>query len=174
MVLGASGSFPHNLCVNSELVAPASFARRRSAGYGKTSCLPAYSSFPGVQASTSAVAKANIRFHPLPLPDPGYTSALAAANRFLQAWQNQDHETGLLMLTDAAKQNSSRIALEVFFSSGHDAAYEIARGKKLKAGSLRIPGHAVHIGGRHRASRRSSAEIADRGGSRRQRRVGHR
>jgi hypothetical protein len=64
---------------------------------------------------------------------------LAAANRFLQAWQNQDHETGLLMLTDAAKQNSSEDRLEAFFTSGHDAAYEIARGKKLKAGSYAFP-----------------------------------
>ena len=46
--------------------------------------------------------------------DPGYMSALAAANRFLQAWQNQDHETGLLMLTDDAKQHSSADGLEAF------------------------------------------------------------
>lgn len=72
-------------------------------------------------------------------PDRGYASALAAANRFLHAWQNQDHETGLLMLTDAAKQNSSEDRLEVFFSSGNDAAYEIARGKKLKAGRYAFP-----------------------------------
>src|SRR5271166_846944 len=66
-----------------------------------------------------------------PVPDPEYAPALAAANRFLQAWQSQDHETGLLMLTDAAKQGSSQDQMETFFSSGHHAAYEIARGKKL-------------------------------------------
>ena len=68
-------------------------------------------------------------------------SALAAANRFLQAWQNQDHETGLLMLTDAAKQLSSEDRLELFFfsSSGSDSAYEIARGKRLKAGRYAFP-----------------------------------
>ena len=71
--------------------------------------------------------------------DPAYVSALSAANRFLQAWQNQDHETGLLMLTDAAKQHSSEDRLEVFFSSGSDSAYEIARGKKLKAGRYAFP-----------------------------------
>jgi hypothetical protein len=73
--------------------------------------------------------------------DPGYVSALAAANRFLQAWQNQDHETGLLMLTDAAKQLSSEDRLELFFSSssGSDSAYEIARGKRLKAGRYAFP-----------------------------------
>ena len=71
--------------------------------------------------------------------DPGYVSALAAANRFLQAWQNQDHETGLLMLTDAAKELSSEDRLELFFSSGSDTAYEIARGKKLKPGRYAFP-----------------------------------
>jgi hypothetical protein len=72
-------------------------------------------------------------------PDPGYISALSAANRFLQAWQDQDHETGLLMLTDAAKQHSSEERIATFFSSGSDAAYEIARGKRLKAGRYAFP-----------------------------------
>jgi hypothetical protein len=71
--------------------------------------------------------------------DRGYVSALAAANRFLQAWQNQDHETGLLMLTDAAKQHSSEDRTESFFSSGADAAYEIARGRKMKGGRYAFP-----------------------------------
>ena len=43
------------------------------------------------------------------------------------------------MLTDTAKQNSSEDRLEVFFASGRDAAYEIARGKKLKAGCYAFP-----------------------------------
>ncbi len=72
-------------------------------------------------------------------PDRGYSSALAAANRFLQAWQNQDRETGLLMLTDAAKQASSQERADSFFSSGNDAAYEIRRGRKLKAGRYAFP-----------------------------------
>jgi hypothetical protein len=91
-----------------------------------------------LQASTVSIAKTRHSALP-PAPDPGYASALAAANRFLQAWQNQDHETGLLMLTDVAKQNSSEDRLEVFFASGRDAAYEIARGKKLKAGCYAFP-----------------------------------
>jgi len=89
-----------------------------------------------LQASTVSIAKTR---HSPPSPDPGYASALAAANRFLQAWQNQDHETGLLMLTDIAKQKSSEDRLEAFFASGHDAAYEIARGRKLKAGCYVFP-----------------------------------
>ena len=43
------------------------------------------------------------------------------------------------MLTDIAKQHSSEDRMELFFSSGRDAAYEIARGKKLKAGRYAFP-----------------------------------
>ena len=72
-----------------------------------------------VVLSPSVVAKSQAFACRLPPhSDPGYISALSAANRFLQAWQNQDHETGLLMLTDDAKQHSSEEGLEAFFSSG--------------------------------------------------------
>jgi hypothetical protein len=71
--------------------------------------------------------------------DRGYASALAAANRFLQAWQNQDHETGLLMLTDAAREHSSEERMQAFFAPGPDGAYEISRGKRLKAGRYVFP-----------------------------------
>lgn len=92
-----------------------------------------------VLLSTSATTKTRRSPAPSSSPDRAYASALAAANRFLQAWQNQDHETGLLMLTDAAKQQSSHDRMEMFFSSGSDSAYEIARGKKLKAGGYAFP-----------------------------------
>jgi hypothetical protein len=71
--------------------------------------------------------------------DRDYIPALAAANRFLQAWQNQDRETGLLMLTDAAKQGSTATGVETFFASGADAAYEIARGKRVGNGRFAFP-----------------------------------
>jgi hypothetical protein len=71
--------------------------------------------------------------------DLDYIPALATANRFLQAWQTQDHEAGLLMLTDAAKQHSSEDRMDAFFSSGADAAYEIARGKKVRTGRYTFP-----------------------------------
>jgi len=88
--------------------------------------------------STPAIGR-NRHSTALSAPDSEYAPALAAANRFLQAWQNQDHETGLLMLTDIAKQNSSQDRMESFFSSGSDGAYEIARGRKLKAGLYAFP-----------------------------------
>jgi hypothetical protein len=71
--------------------------------------------------------------------DPAYSSALAAANRFLYAWQNQDHETGIVMLADSARQNISRDMLQAFFSPGPDAAYEIAHGQRLKPGEYSFP-----------------------------------
>ena len=117
--------------MNRELVA--SGFRRLS---GRHLALPLIALSLALQASTVSIAKTR---HSPASPDPGYASALAAANRFLQAWQNQDHETGLLMLTDIAKQKSSEDRLEAFFASGHDAAYEIARGRKLKAGCYVFP-----------------------------------
>src|SRR5215471_9433870 len=63
--------------------------------------------------------------------DPSYRAALAAANRFLHAWQTQDHETGIMMLTDAAREQVSRERLQDFFSTGPDAAFEIQRGKHV-------------------------------------------
>jgi hypothetical protein len=117
--------------VNRELVASA--FRRLS---GRHLAFPLIALSLALQASTVSIAKTR---HSAPSTDPGYASALAAANRFLQAWQNQDHETGLLMLTDIAKQKSSEDRLEAFFASGHDAAYEIARGRKLKTGCYAFP-----------------------------------
>jgi len=119
--------------VNSELVASAS---RRLSGRHLAFPLVILSLAP--MLSTSADAR-NKHSSSLAIPDRGYSSALAAANRFLQAWQNQDRETGLLMLTDAAKQASSQERTDSFFSSGNDAAYEIARGRKLKTGRYAFP-----------------------------------
>jgi hypothetical protein len=127
--------------VNFEWVAPASLrlhsgqARRL---WGRHFAFPLIALSLALQASTVSIAKTK-HSPPSPTPDLGYASALAAANRFLQAWQNQDHEAGLLMLTDVAKQSSSEDRLEAFFSSGRDAAYEIARGRKLKAGRYAFP-----------------------------------
>ena len=72
-------------------------------------------------------------------PDSSYSSALAAANRFLHAWQTQDHEAGILMLTDAARQQASSDKLQEFFSPGNDAAYEIRRGRRLNGGEFVFP-----------------------------------
>ena len=74
--------------------------------------------------------------HPI---DPLYGSALAAANRFLRAWQDQDQETGIMMLSDTARQSLSSDKLQSFFSPGPDAAYEITRGKRVGAAAYEFP-----------------------------------
>jgi hypothetical protein len=71
--------------------------------------------------------------------DPLYGSALAAANRFLHAWQSEDHETGIMMLSDSARQSLSPDKLQNFFSPGPDAAYEISRGKRVNSAAYEFP-----------------------------------
>jgi hypothetical protein len=71
--------------------------------------------------------------------DPLYGSALAAANRFLHAWQAEDHESGIMMLSDSARQNVSPDRLRSFFSPGPDAAYEIVRGKRVSSAAYEFP-----------------------------------
>ena len=68
--------------------------------------------------------------------DQDYIAALAAANRFLQAWQNQDHESAIILLSDKLKQHTSEQALETFFTPADRSAqaYEISSGRKLAAG----------------------------------------
>jgi hypothetical protein len=84
----------------------------------------------------------------LPLPasktrpaslDSGYVPALAAADRFLQAWQSGDSEHGMALLTSHAKEVSSTEALEKFFAGSALSAYEIGRGKWLKRGRYEFP-----------------------------------
>jgi hypothetical protein len=71
--------------------------------------------------------------------DPAYSSALAAANRFLHAWQTQDHETGIMMLSDAAREHVSPEQLQEFFSPSGAAAFEIEHGRKLNVRSYAFP-----------------------------------
>jgi len=71
--------------------------------------------------------------------DPDYLSALAAANQFLHAWQTQDRETGLVMLSDNAKHGIPEDRLHTFLSPGPEAAFEISRGRKLPAKRYAFP-----------------------------------
>jgi hypothetical protein len=142
--LGAAGFFPDNLPVSFEFLArmpnglrPGQFRGLRGDSLlsvpAGTKTKPSLS-FVGHNANRVG-ADRHLDRH----LDSGYVSALAAANRFLQAWQNQDHETGLIMLTDDAKEHSSAEQMEAFFSSGTDAAYEIARGKKVNPSRYTFP-----------------------------------
>ena len=81
--------------------------------------------------------------------DPGYSSALATANRFLHAWQTQDHETGIMMLSDAARQRISPDQLQEFFSPTASAAFEIEHGRRLNAGQYAFPVVLFGLTGSH-------------------------
>ena len=71
--------------------------------------------------------------------DPGYVSALGAADHLLQAWQSADAESGMVLLTTHAKESVSTDVVERFFSDPGPSAYEIARGKLLKPGRYEFP-----------------------------------
>lgn len=68
-----------------------------------------------------------------------YISALATANHFLYAWQSQDEEDGILMLTDVAKHHTSQDKLDLFFSHASIASYQVYRGKKIAKGRYVFP-----------------------------------
>ena len=70
-----------------------------------------------------------------------YVAALGVANRFLDAWQTQDYEKGLLLLSATAKRQMPEEQLQVYFSPhpAPERACEIGRGKKLKDGRYSFP-----------------------------------
>ena len=90
-------------------------------------------------SSTSYVSFARVPKNSARPLDPSYSSALATANRFLHAWQTQDHETGIIMLTDVARQRVSPERLQEFFSPGAVAAFEIQHGRRIHGGEYTFP-----------------------------------
>ncbi|HTU42613.1 MAG TPA: hypothetical protein VMF10_12965 [Candidatus Aquilonibacter sp.] len=71
--------------------------------------------------------------------DSDYVSALAAANRFLQAWQSGDGENGIALLTERAKKGMNPGALDKFFSASEPSGYEINRGERVRRGRYEFP-----------------------------------
>lgn len=86
----------------------------------------------------SALAKSKTAAPPV---DTEYVSALGTANDFLHAWQIQDREAGILLLTDRVKQSTTEDSLVRFFSRTAPKAqsFEIQRGRKLGPGRYRFP-----------------------------------
>ncbi len=60
--------------------------------------------------------------------DPSYVSALAAANRFMHAWQTGDLENGMILLSDSIRHSQNADKLESFFSVTAERAFEIGVG----------------------------------------------
>jgi len=84
---------------------------------------------------SSATAKTK-RIPPL---DPNYLLALGTANRYLQAWQSGDVETGTALLSSHAKEKVTTDILDATFSTPGPLAYEIGRGKMLRRGRYEFP-----------------------------------
>ncbi|MGA9039158.1 MAG: hypothetical protein WB421_01360 [Terriglobales bacterium] len=103
-------------------------------------------------ALTSAPLSAKSKHSTTGLPDREYVAALGTANHFLTAWQTQDHEAGIILLTDAAKHQVSEDRLQTFFAPGSSIqqGYEISHGKKLKPGRYVFPVTLFEIGADHK------------------------
>lgn len=100
-----------------------------------------------------------------PGPQPGYVSALAAADHFLHAWQSGDLESGMVLLSSHAKEKATTDAVEKFFTNPNPSAYEIGRGKLLKGGRYEFPVVFVGVSKNHARRRFSSILIVDTGGN---------
>ena len=76
-----------------------------------------------------------------PPVDLDYVNALATANHFLQAWQMQDQETAVLLLSDRLKQRTRESSLDTLLTSNvsKPQSFEIGRGKKLAPGRYQFP-----------------------------------
>ena len=98
-----------------------------------------------------------------PALNADYASALAIADRFLQAWQTGDAENGTVLLTARAKEKVSADALETFFSDT-PTAYEITRGKQLHPGRYEFPVVLLGRSPKNRHTRRFSSLVVLRTG----------
>jgi hypothetical protein len=88
--------------------------------------------------------------------DASYVSALAAADRFLQAWHGSDLEHGIVLLSSHAKAAATSDTVETFFSNAQPCAYEITRGKELRPGRYEFPVVLICTANKRRVQRRFS------------------
>jgi len=94
--------------------------------------------------------------------DPGYGFALAAADRFLQAWQTGDVENGMVLVGDSVRHSQNSDKLEQFFSNAKDRAFEITRGHG-RPGRYTFPVVLVTPRGAHVTRRFSEITLVDAG-----------
>src|ERR1700683_196886 len=86
-----------------------------------------------------------------------YIRALAAADRFLQAWQSEDVETGTVLLSSHVKDKINRDELDRLFTNFAPGAYEIEHGKLLHRGCYEFP--IVLLSGSAKKSKRHFATM---------------
>lgn len=94
--------------------------------------------------------------------DPEYALALAAANRFLHAWQVGDLENGLVLLSDGIRHSQNADKLEQFFSSPTGRAFEIGTGREHR-GRYIFPVELLAPKGTHINRRSSELTLIDAG-----------
>jgi hypothetical protein len=93
-------------------------------------CLPAFLFLLTVFSVATLSAHSNSHPAKQSAPsDPSYVFALAAANRFLHAWQTGDVENGMILLSNGLRRSQNAEQVEQFFSNATDRAFEITRGK---------------------------------------------
>jgi hypothetical protein len=78
--------------------------------------------------------------------DPGYLFALAAANRFLHAWETGDLAEGMVLVSDGVRHSQNADSLENFFSAATDRAFEIRTGRG-NHGRYSFPVVLIHLQG---------------------------
>jgi hypothetical protein len=66
--------------------------------------------------------------------DSNYIAALATANRFLAAWQDNDQAAAMPWVTNRAKQQSTEEGVDKLFSGSSTRAFEISRGRLVRQG----------------------------------------
>lgn len=96
------------------------------------------------------------------ISDPAYVYALAAANRFLHAWQTGDVEAGMVLLGDRVRRSQNADSLEQFFSNATNRAFEIERGRGHH-GRYTFPVVLVTAAGSHVTRRSSEIVLVDAG-----------
>lgn len=92
-------------------------------------------------------------------PDLAYVSALAVANHFLRSWQTGDIETGIMLLSDGARRQSSEDRLREYFSAAMQRGFEIQRGNRIRAGRYSFPIALIEQTDDHRIRRKQSAIV---------------
>ena len=96
--------------------------------------------------------------------DPAYVSALAAADKFLQAWQARDEEAGVMLLSDRLRQHTNEEVVRRWFAASGEQGFEVSSGKKLGAGRYQFAVELWTADGRRTHRRTGMVVLVSAGG----------
>ena len=91
-----------------------------------------------------------------------YVFALATADKFLHAWQVDDLETGMVLLSDHVRHSQDPEKFEQYFAGATDRAFEIAHGQGNR-GRYSFAVVLVTTSGSHVRRRASAIMVVDSG-----------